>query len=381
LDVNQLGQITIENAFGGQIDIVGNPDGPSQPINPDAIFSKQIQINLQGGNDTLDLAIPSGINVSVVDGSGTDTIKIIHPDSPLPNDTATHRLESESIRFDSSIEPIDWRNQNFQLIGDVYVGKSSSASPSGIVIDGGSWEVSGRLILQGDVDFLASTLGGSIDLSGAILTADAPSTTLTLDLGHTSAAILQLGSINSSATENIENLSVVSANTVLIQSPVFNLPGELSIQNVSDDLIIESSLAASSISLQASNIQFIDVTLTTDVGNIQVDGPVILGGNLDLRTSSGDVTFTSTLDGTHDVSIEVGNGKISLANDLGGIDALATVDISGSVISAHSIVTTSGGISLNANEIELLGQRIETVLSGDILFDGPVICAWNVTRS
>lgn len=91
LDVNSLGQITLEDAFGARIDIVGNPNGQSEPLNPADVFSKQIQINLLGGNDTLELAIPSGLNVSVIDGDGLDTIQVIRPDSPLPHESATHQ--------------------------------------------------------------------------------------------------------------------------------------------------------------------------------------------------------------------------------------------------------------------------------------------------
>ena len=372
LDVNSTGQITLQNEFGARIDIVGNPNGQAEPLNPEAIFSNEIQFNLLGGNDTLDLTIPSGLNVSVVDGDGNDNIQVIRFDSPQPNESATHQLIAQSIRFNDSLQPLDWRSQNFQLTGDVYVGSSLSTSPTEILIDGGSWEVSGRLILQSDVDFLSNTLGGSVDLFDATLTADEPSTTLTFDLGHTDAAFLKLGNIDNSGTEHIENLTVKSASTVEMQSPAFNLPGELSIQNVSIAVTIDSQISASSISIQASTIQFMDASLTTDSGNIYIDGPVGLLGDLDVKTASGDVTFTSTIDGNHELVVDAGTGVLTFQNDVGGIQALSGIHLTGSAISVHSLVTLESDITLVASEIELFGDQITTILSGDILFDGPV---------
>lgn len=361
LNVNSNGQITLQNELGLRIDIVGNPNGQTEPLNPEAIFSKQIQINLLGGNDTLDLAIPSGLNVSVVDGDGNDTIKIIRPDTSSPNESATHHLVAQSIRFDDTTEPIGWWNQNFRLSGDVFVGASLSTTTSEILIDSGSWEVSGRLILQSDVDFLSNTLGGSVDLSDATLTTDQPSSTLTFDLGHSDAAVLILGNIDDSGTAQIENLAVKSANTVNMQSPTFNLPGELSIQSVSHNLTIE-----------ATTILFFDASLTTDSGDIQIDGPVTLIGGLDVKTLSGDVTFTNTLDGNHQLVVDAGTGAVSFQNDIGEIESLSPTHITGSTITIQSLTTRDGDITFNANEIELFGDRIETMLSGEILYNGPV---------
>lgn len=372
MEVNSLGQITLENEFGAPIDIVGNPNGQSAPLNPSDIFSKQIQINLLGGNDTLDLAIPSGINVSVVDGEGFDNIKVIRPDSTLANESATHQLAAQSIRFDDSPQPLDWRNQHFQLTGDVYVGTTLSTSSSEILIDGGSWEVSGRLILQGDVNFVSNALGGSLDLSGATLTADEPLTTLTFDLGSNENSFLSLGNLDGSGSERIENINVLSAHTVKLQSATFDLPGELNIQNVSESLEINAQISAAEISIQASAIRALDASLTTESGNISIDGPIHLLGDLQVNTASGDITVTDLIDGNHNLAVNAGTGTISLQSDVGRIESLSTIDLTGSMIHVHSLSVIDGDIKLEADDIQLAGARIETLLSGDVLFVGPV---------
>lgn len=372
LDVNTLGEITIEDAFGARIDIVGNPNGQTEPLNPNDIFSKQIQINLLGGNDTLDLAIPSGLNVSVIDGEGFDSIKVIRPDSLLPNESATHHLAAQSIRFDHGLEPLDWRNQHFRIVSDTFVGTSLSTSPSIILIDGGSWEVSGRMILQSDVEFLANSLGASFELSDATLTSDVSSTTLTFDLGNVDAAMLNLGNIDDSGTQKIENLLVKSAFMVELQSQTFNLPGELSIQNVSHYVSIDSQIAASNISFQAPTILLGDVSLTTETGNIYVDGLVSMSGDLGVRTVSGDVTLTGSLDGTHKLDIDAGTGNILIQGDVGRLGALSGIDLNGSVVTVQSLVTVNSDITLNAGQIELFGERIATLLSGDVRLGAPV---------
>lgn len=370
LDVNSLGQITLQDAFGDRIEIAGNPNGQSEPLNPTDIFSKQIQINLLDGHDTLDLAIPSGLNVSVIDGGGFDTINIFRPDSLLPNESATHQLNAQAIRFYSSDQPLDWRNQNFQLSGNVLVGAAFSPIRTDILIDGGSWEVEGRLILRSDVGFFANTNGGSIDLSNATITADRSVTTLTVDLGNADTALLQIGNVDDSASHSITNLSVKSAYRVDLQAENFGLPGELSIQNVSDAINIGSQISASNISLQASTIRFLDSSIMAMTGDIHIDGPVTLIGNLDVRTTNGDITFTNTIDGNHQLFIDAGAGVVALQNDLGGTEALSNIEIAANTITTQSLTTQDGNITLGANTIDFTGQTISTLDSGDLSING-----------
>ena len=373
LDVDSLGQITLQDAFGDRIDIVGNPSGQAEPLNSTEVFSNQIRIDLLDGDDTLDLAIPSGLNVTVVDGGGFDTINVIRPDSPQPNESATHQLGAQAIRFDAGVQPLDWRNQNFQLTGNVFVGVPFSPTRTDILIDGGSWQVDGRLILQSDVGFLANTNGGSIDLPNATLTADRTATTLTVDLGNADTAVLRIGSVDDSGSHSIANLSVESANRVDLQSANFRLPGELSIQNVSDTINIDSQISASNISLQASSIRLVDSSITATTGDIQIDGPVTLIGDLDVRTTDSDVTFTDTIDGNHRLFIDAGAGGVALQNDLGQTDALSQVEISADRITLQSLTTRAGDISLVANTIDFTGQTISTLDSGDLSINGDLI--------
>ena len=370
LDVNSLGQITLQDVFGDRIEIVGNPSGQSEPLNPTDIFSRQIQIDLLGGNDTLELAIPSGLNVSVIDGAGFDTINIIRPDSLQPNESATHHLAAQAIRFETDDQLLDWRNQNFQLSGNVFVGASFSTIRTDILIDGGSWEVNGRFILQSDVGFLANTSGGSVDLSNATVTADRAGITLRFDLGNADGAVVQIGNVDDSASQSLENLSVVSANRVDLQAASFTLPGELSIKNVSDTINIDSQIVASDISLQASTIRFLDTSIMATAGDIDVDGPVTLIGDLDVRTTSGDVTFTNTIDGNHQLFVDAGPGAVVLQTGIGQTESLSHIEISAETIKAYSLSTRGGSINLSANTIDIIGQTISTIDSGDLSING-----------
>jgi hypothetical protein len=375
LDVLADGRIELRDINDAIIEITGNPDGPLQSsLDPTAIFSREIVVDLGSGNDTLDLEIPSGLNVTVVDGGGDDTINLSAGQGPLG--AAAHDLAADTIRFEPGGGTTDWSNQHFSLVGDVLVGSSDPLQTTTLLVDSGVWDVTGRLSLLGDVEFVGTGVdglsGGSLDFSNGVLTAMSADTALTIELGQTADSVLRIGEVDDSAGFRIGDLNVSSAAVVEFDAADFRLTGDLSVQGVTNELRVGGNLSADNITLRGESVVFDTATVETSGGGVEIDGPVRLLGDLQVIASGGDVSFGDTIDGGHALMIVAGSGDVALLGDVGSADALTALSIEATRVDLASVSLAGGDLVIEADGVDLIGDRYETAGGGDIRFAGPV---------
>jgi filamentous hemagglutinin family protein len=86
--------------------------------------------------------------------------------------------------------------------------------------------------------------------------------------------------------------------------------------------------------------------LTTTDAAVTVTGPTTLGSDITVNTSGGNISFsgaTSTVQGTHALTLQAGTGNVVLGAALGGVAPLTSLTISGYDLSVPNVTTVGGG--------------------------------------
>ena len=142
-----------------------------------------------------------------------------------------------------------------------------------------------------------------------------------------------------------------------VQLGALNASGLVSVTAANTSAVTWASpLAAGSLSLTASSISLNSVTTS---GSQTYNGPVTLGQDSTLTAGSGNVTFDSTIDGNHALTVN-SSGTTTLDGAVGATTGLG------------SLTTDAGGTTV---------LSAPTVNGNDITFNDPVVLGNNVTLS
>ena len=118
-------------------------------------------------------------------------------------------------------------------------------------------------------------------------------------------------------------------------------------------------------SLAATSSTDIDINGNVTTGGTQTyTGPVVLGANDTLTTTNAAVDFTSTVDGTHTLTIAQGSGLTTFGGNVGGGTALSTIndsgtgtiDLNGNITTSNAGATLNGPVVLGGNSTISLGS-------------------------
>lgn len=320
------------------------PSGSTDVLDPSQV--NQITFDLGGGDDILDLQLPEAVDVQVLRGAGDDRVLLRFVGNPAVGDAI--QVDAETITFAKPSLPIARVGaDHLDLRGEVLFGLPGAASR--IELGGGSLRVDGRLLLTGNVAIVGT---GQVDLSDATLSANTAMTSLRVDLQAIPGSDLLLGGADDSGGQQVEDLAVVSANSVTIAPSPFSIAGELRIENVSGPTRFDAPLEAAAITVATNGpitvsdsvrsdggsivlvskdsltifgdldttpanaeqinlsgraVQLVDARITTAGGLVNVAGPTQISG--DVRIDSGDaqaaasggrVEFFGTVAGTAD---------------------------------------------------------------------------------
>ena len=327
LGLDASGDLLLRNETGAIIPIQNHPDGvgfETNPLDPNAITSREIRFELGGSRDLLQLELPSGLDVTVVDGAGDDLTILQFSEDRSPG---TVSIDSESIEMDPGSTSVHANGANLIFSGDVRFGQVGQASE--LTLGSGRLQVFGQLNLSGDV--LVSGSGSLVDLSSAKLVTGFDQTTLTIDLQNQLGAELTLGGADDSAGEFLRQLDVRSAQSVSFgDSPLF----------VAGDLLVAD----------AETIR-VSADIDTTVGS--QDGSVSLQSTRDLTITSGSL-------------VSVGGGAISLSGGGG------TINIGDGALQSDNpdhAVTIADASEVLLGDISASQGRLTLGFDGDIVGD------------
>lgn len=425
LDVDDFGGIGLFDQNDQVIPIAGHPGDPASPLDTARVTAGVIRFDLRGGDDALQLKLPSNLSVTVIDGDGTDRVDIVSTESGTVR-PRTFDIASESIAFDSALRSPNVRDATLSLTGDVFVGVSDQATSIDTV--NGEISIDGRLVIAGDVTLLSRS---TIDLSEAALTASTP-------FGHLAVSPIGgaalLGSADASGGHAIEEVAIGSASNIVLGNAngtdSFVIDGELATGDIAGDIAINAAVEAGSVDLVgnsnvtiesslrsfggpiraiagdtlsvagdvtvepsgefgsieliSNDIQLRNVDLITNGGDIVVDGPVTIDG--DVRVDSGNsqtndfagrIEFTQPIDSLdqsgNTLRLDARGGQVDgtvrLDGNVGSTNPLNGLSIFAVSVDTQSIAVTGGDVLIVAPAIAVGSQTI-TRQSGSIVFDG-----------
>ncbi|HEX3658963.1 MAG TPA: hypothetical protein VHV55_24430 [Pirellulales bacterium] len=210
--------------------------------------------------------------------------------------------------------------------------------------------------VDGPQSVTITTSGGDVLVNGANPTTGVAlaSAVTAIDITATPGAYDNLIDLTGvSAATGFTSLATVAINTGgsyssdQVNLGLLNASGLVSVTGAGSDAVtMPSGLAAGSLSITATAISVNSVTTT---GNQTYSGPVTLAGDSTLSAGSGNITFSSTLDGAANLTVDSA-GVTTFGGTVGGITALSslTTDAAGStVLDASVTATDSGGITFN----------------------------------
>ncbi len=425
LDVDSAGELLLRDGGGTVIPITNHPDGPgaeTSPLNPADVTGGQIVFDMLGGDDQLDLELPTGLDVSVLPSLGDDSTTLEFGSAGSSNGNLV-TVDSDTIEFGPQPR-VALGGDTLDLTGSVVLGNSNTATQVDLAT--GSFTVDGDLLFAGDVSFVGAN--AAIDFSSSTLSAFQPGTLLQIDLAGTGSLAL-LGDADASAGDLIQDVSILRAGTVAFDGQAFEVAGQIAIDGVADSVEVNADLVSQStviqsdqaidiqapitsdrirlaagdqlvigddleastggIELSSSDIALRDVDVRSSGGNIGIDGDVEIEGTVLFDSGratqasiAGQIQFFDTIsstgsgndtlrvdargadvDGTVTFSTPFGSLSEPTAEDLNGLEVLADR------IEINSVRVVGGVIDLQATETTLSGNLVETVGDGDIQFD------------
>ncbi len=137
------------------------------------------------------------------------------------------------------------------------------------------------------------------------------------------------------------------------------------------------------IDIDGTNIDLNAGSYTSNDGNIIFRGAVDLHVNVmvnsdeDDDSADGNITFTSTIDGAHTLTLDADGGAVTVGGAVGGGTKLTSLTVDGGQIDLNSVGTT-GVIDIDGSNIDLNGATYRSD-DGNITFDGAVDLHASVT--
>ena len=202
-----------------------------------------------------------------------------------------------------------------------------------------------------DSDKDGDSTDGSITFTSTINAATAGTQSLTLD-ADTGAVDLQ-GAVG--GTRKLNNLTITGANITLA---AVTLGGTLTL------------------TLTPSGTITLKGNITVDDTAVSFSRPVVLGANVSIDTDAdndntdGAITFTSTINGGHALTLDADTAAVDLQGAVGGTTRLASLTVDGGQIDLNTVATT-GAIDIEGTNIDLNTGSYSTQ-GGNITFTGAV---------
>ena len=306
MQVNSQDELTLQDGAGAAIGIDGQSGSPTDPLSVTEITSGQILIDMGSGDDTLNLELPAGIDVSVVDGAGNDSVDLTF--SPSGGDGSLSNVidvEAESITVDLASPAINFLDNEVRLTGDVVLG--SAATNARIDIGSGVFAVDGSITLAGNL-LIEGT--GTLDWSAATLTSSIPGADLLVALSDPMTSSVVVGGIDNSGGGTIDDFNVISAGSFATTTDQISVDGDFIVRGIESTATINAPIQADSIRISSD-------------GDLRFTGSIVSGTNAQNVSfiSAANIDIDVPVSSVQNLTISAGGqanlgDQISVQNDL-----------------------------------------------------------------
>ena len=203
---------------------------------------------------------------------------------------------------------------------------------------------------------------GATTLDGAVYAAS-----ITSDAGGTLA--INGGLVDTTGTQSYGELAVLGGDTVLKGSTVSLLGGadgqhDLTIDG---DAVLKGPFGAQDAlaSLTVNGASTLGQGSIATTGDQSYNGAVTLGGDLTVVSRDGDIRFNDAVDGTHDLAVSAGQGKVEFAGPVGQGSRLGDLTIAaagdtvldGPVRAASLQTSGNGDVLINGGSVNTTGAQ------------------------
>lgn len=418
LDVDADGDLLLTDGGGATIAITNHPTDPLSRLAASDITSGEIVIDLGGGDDVLNLEIPLGLDVTVVDDSGVsagdDMVTLTFSDAGAVDGTNLIQIDAETIQFETATTFFNSTDDQIVLTGDARIGAAGGLTT--FDIGSGAFSVDGTFVIDGDV--LINADGGDVDFSQATVSASRGGADLSLDLHEAGTfGSVMFGDVDDSGGLFVTDLDISETQNVSLIDGEIRTSGEIMVRNVQDQVMITSDLTSSTFSTQSVQDVLISGDVTTIGGLVATaDQSLSVTGDLSvlgtdpaatislssqsiaidaatLTTAGGDISLLGAIRIDSTVRIDsAAVGTVGAGGDVQVVGSVAGTDSVDDRLQINSIGTASSGAvtlsgpvgatvamptRINLNELRVDGGAIELnsarVTSGDILLAGTSI--------
>ncbi|TWT64575.1 DUF342 domain-containing protein [Allorhodopirellula solitaria] len=295
LDVtlNGAGQIEIFDASATVVpirigtDMMGNPITVDS-LDPNQITSGRLRADLGGGNDSLRVDVPVGLNVTVVDGAGNDSLDISLNADASGESANQLDLAAEDIHIDGGGDDIDLAASQLLATGpgaQITIDDARSVRLGEVAVAEGALRV-GAVgdPLQGEVSQAAGTSVSAshlwVSAEGDVDLSDDANSIVTVDRVHSAGSIDLHSDVSGQpdATMTVHDMVTTSG---ALQGDI-NVDVDGSVDLVSSDLSNDNVLVTENgqISVTASgDIQVMDFVAANDADDVATSHEIIAGGD------------------------------------------------------------------------------------------------------
>ena len=273
-----------------------------------------------------------------------------------------------------------------QIVADmIRTGVTHRTADSQIVFDGDvelfastallTGSGSGDLVVTGAVsgnshELVTVTGGGSITFQGPIT--DLTSLTLQEDAGSSTGSVSFLGDVDIDSLVTFSHgyqISFTGSQTTIKNNVEFRNTAGVVLGDGGDQFDFVGGIVST------ASETLLHATVNT-LGSDAHFGVLRLAGDSVIDTADGDLQIAGTLDGGHNLTIVADAGEVTFAGDVGGIDALASFDVTAASIvlaaAEYRIADPSGDRSLTFNGQVLLSNDVTLAADGNVVVSGPV---------
>ncbi|MBS0626929.1 MAG: hypothetical protein JSS09_01820, partial [Verrucomicrobia bacterium] len=239
----------------------------------------------------------------------------------------------------------------------LFTGPITLAGTSTLTLNSSSGSIILSDTVNGSHNLFFNANQGSVTLSGNLGGVTPLATVQVLNClnfisQNISASIIDIEGLTGLGTFN-GTLITTGASGIILSGPSFTLNGNvttsnggpLSITNLGPlTFASDLSIALSGTFTQTGNgTTSIGGTLTTAGQNISFEGPILLTGNLSLNSGNGNITLGKDLDGPYSITITAGTGDVTAPKAFSIEDPLQNF----TVVSAHDITLNGVGSTTN----------------------------------
>ncbi|MCM8778357.1 MAG: hypothetical protein NC834_01030, partial [Candidatus Omnitrophica bacterium] len=221
------------------------------------------------------------------------------------------------------------------------------------------------------------SLTGDNDLTlvagvGVVTLRDADIASLTV----TSAGVLTFSASTTFGTTGA--VTVTNATTSITVSGDIEAGGAVSLTNSGNAINIDGNITGQSVAV--NDVVTLTSTNITAINNITFSEAVNLaGGASNVTSTAGNVTFSSTIDGAQNLTVNADNGTATFSGAIGGTTSPTTLTVTaGDTVFSSTVQVGTGGLSVTGVGTSTTTLTGNITSSGNVLIDDSVVLAGDI---